>query len=223
MVRTSLSGFCTRFSLDADVALSATGEPLLEEDEQVKCSAGSVSVTLWNNMDTGAGSLYITTKRVIWIDPSQLHLTMALRYQQIVMHAISRDSSTFPRPCIYLQLEDGSEDMMQEGQDDEEDVADQTIETGISGADAEIRFIPEDPTKEEGEGDFFFDEDEVLGGMDAEARAAYLARQAADMELEEGAGELGDLIGEDPGRFEDEYEEVEEGDDTIEQGNGDIH
>jgi hypothetical protein len=46
---------------------------------------------------------------------------------------------------------------------------------------------------EEGEGDFFFDEDEVLGGMDAEARAAYLARQSADMELEEGAGELGDV------------------------------
>ncbi len=38
----------------------------------------------------------------------------------------------------------------------------------------------------EGEGDFFFDESEVLGGLDDAARAALLARQAEGMELEDG-------------------------------------
>ena len=46
---------------------------------------------------------------------------------------------------------------------------------------------------EEGEGDFYFDEDEVLGGLDDEAKAALLARQAAGMDLEEAEGELGEV------------------------------
>lgn len=46
---------------------------------------------------------------------------------------------------------------------------------------------------EEGEGEFYFDEDEVLGGLDEEARAAHLARQAAGMDLEEAEGELGEV------------------------------
>ena len=46
---------------------------------------------------------------------------------------------------------------------------------------------------EEGEGDFYFDEEEVLGGLDEEARAALLARQAAGMDLEEAEGELGEV------------------------------
>ena len=33
----------------------------------------------------------------------------------------------------------------------------------------------------------------MLGGLDVQARAALLARQAAGMELEEGAGELGEV------------------------------
>jgi len=61
---TSLTVFCTRFGLEANVALSTSGEPLPEEEEQVKISAGRVSGILGSNMDTGAGTLYITTKYV---------------------------------------------------------------------------------------------------------------------------------------------------------------
>ena len=46
---------------------------------------------------------------------------------------------------------------------------------------------------EEGEGDFYFDETEVIGGLDEEARAALLARQAAGMDLEEAEEELGEV------------------------------
>ena len=51
------------------------------------------------------------------------------------------------------------------------------------------------PSAEEGEGEFYFDEAEVLGGLDEEARAALLARQAAGMDLEEAEGELGEVRG----------------------------
>ena len=37
----------------------------------------------------------------------------------------------------------------------------------------------------------------MLGGLDVQARAALLARQAAGMELEEGAGELGEVRDQD--------------------------
>ncbi len=54
---------------------------------------------------------------------------------------------------------------------------------------------------EEGEGDFFFDEAEVMNGLDGESRSALLAGQAAGMELEEGQEELEEVshIGEGKG------------------------
>lgn len=84
-------------------------------------------------------------RRVIWTSASQPEAALGLRYQQIVMHAISRDTSSFPRPCIYLQLDSGSEDMRQQedGEEEEEEEAEAPVE-------AEIRLIPEDAAKGEG-------------------------------------------------------------------------
>ena len=44
-------------------------------------------------------------RRVIWT--TSTGSSIGLRYPQIVMHAISRDASAFPRPCIYLQVRNG--------------------------------------------------------------------------------------------------------------------
>ena len=87
----------------------------------------------------------IPSRRVIWISASQPEAALGLRYQQIVMHAISRDTSSFPRPCIYLQLDSGSEDMRQQegGEDDEEE------EEEEAPIEAEIRLVPEDAAKGE--------------------------------------------------------------------------
>lgn len=69
-------------------------------------------------------------------------LAIALRYQQIVVHAISRDASTHAQPCIYLQLDEGSEDMMA-GQDDDDE------ETEDDEHSAEVRLVPEEDAKGE--------------------------------------------------------------------------
>lgn len=61
--------------------------------------------------------------------PSVLGIT----YQQIVMHAVSTDPELSSRPCIYLQLDEGSEGMPDEEEDDEESVVP-----------AELRFVPLD-------------------------------------------------------------------------------
>eukprot|EP00198_Chlamydomonas_reinhardtii_P003523 XP_001692859.1 predicted protein [Chlamydomonas reinhardtii] len=72
----------------------------------------------------------------------------------------------------------------------------------------------------EGEGDFFFDEAEVMAGLDPAIRAEVMAeRLAGGMELADGEeGEEGGsgapedlqaLVGDDPSRFEDDDEEEE--------------
>jgi nucleotide-sensitive chloride channel 1A len=74
---------------------------------------------------------------VVWL-AREGGLGLELRYKQIVMHAISRDGSASARPCIYLQLDEGSEDMAAaddvEGEEDEND--DQVP--------AELHLVPDD-------------------------------------------------------------------------------
>lgn len=48
------------------------------------------------------------------------------------MHAVSRDTSTFSKPCVYIQLDEGSETMEDEQADDEDELT------------AELRLIPAD-------------------------------------------------------------------------------
>lgn len=79
-------------------------------------------------------------RRIVWVSSQPAGPAFALRYQQVVMHAISRDPAAFAKPCIYLQLDEGSEQMMEQGEDEEEE------EEDVS---AEVRLIP----AEEGKGE----------------------------------------------------------------------
>jgi nucleotide-sensitive chloride channel 1A len=60
-----------------------------------------------------------------------------------------------------------------------------------------------------GAGEFYFNEEEVLSGAGAEARAAMLDHYDSLLQMPT-AGELDELIQNDPGRFEDDDEEDEE-------------
>lgn len=60
-----------------------------------------------------------------------------------MMHAVSRDTSTFPRQCIYIQIDDGSEDMRQGGEESEEE---SEPDAEVS---AEVRLVPQDAAKSE--------------------------------------------------------------------------
>ncbi len=85
--------------------------------------------------------LALIRRRVIWTSATQSQTALGLRYQQIVMHAISRDAeSAAPRPCIYLQLDAGSAGMQQGGDGDDE---------GEEEVEVEIWLIPEDVAKGE--------------------------------------------------------------------------
>ncbi|KAG1677561.1 hypothetical protein FOA52_014459 [Chlamydomonas sp. UWO 241] len=230
MVESDFAGFCSKLNVEQRFARDeSSGRPTLDEDESVMMIAGPVGLLYDNDCDAGKGTLTITTRRVVWCSDSQPSAVMALRYQQIVMHAISRDTSSGSQPCIYLQLDNGSEQMQEEHDEEAE-----------AGVEPEIRLVPGDESKlddlfkamcdcaalnpdenggeADGEGEFFFDEAEVIGGLDDESRAALLAAQAEGMELEGDEVELGD-----PGRFEDDDNDEEERGGEAGNGNGAAH
>ena len=60
-----------------------------------------------------------------------------------------------------------------------------------------------------GAGEFYYNEEEVLSGAGAEARAAMLDHYDSLLQMPT-AGELDELIQNDPGRFEDDDDEEEQ-------------
>eukprot|EP00878_Enallax_costatus_P022536 GHUV01023910.1.p2 GENE.GHUV01023910.1~~GHUV01023910.1.p2 ORF type:complete len:182 (+),score=61.96 GHUV01023910.1:677-1222(+) len=162
-------------------------------------------------------------RRVIWVAAAPANSSLACTYRQVSMHAVSRDTGTFSKPCVYIQLDEGSE--MMEGEED--DVDDLTAELRLIPADerqVEPMFSklcecsalnPDSDVEEEGGASLFFDEAEVLAGLPSEQRAAVLAARAEGaLGLQDGedAAELDELMADDPERFEDddEVDEAEE-------------
>eukprot|EP00729_Bicosta_minor_P023126 gene23126-26094_t len=53
---------------------------------------------------SGLGSLFITESVLAWWN-QETGKGFEVQYPAIVLHAISRDTSNFPHPCLYCQLE----------------------------------------------------------------------------------------------------------------------
>ncbi|KXZ42324.1 hypothetical protein GPECTOR_161g123 [Gonium pectorale] len=224
-----------KFDIETQVELTEDREVVLDTDdeEQLSSKCPDVEFVLGDDVTAGAGTLHLTTRRVVWVGSQPGGPCFALRYPQVVMHAISRDPSSFAKPCIYLQLDEGSEDMRMAGAAEEEGGEGEEEEDDDIAA--EVRLVPTEegkvdelfkvlcdcaalnPDSEvEGEGDFFFDEAEVMAGLDPDTRAAVIAeRLEGGMELEgeaaeNGEADLRELVGDDPSRFEDDDEDGEE-------------
>mmetsp|Transcript_10914 Transcript_10914/g.17163 ORF Transcript_10914/g.17163 Transcript_10914/m.17163 type:complete len:157 (-) Transcript_10914:424-894(-) len=104
---------------------------------------------------------------------------VTFHWRQVLMHAVSRDTSYFPHPCIYCQIKDDAGILSNgNGNSAEED----NDEADVEVATQDVRYVFDDPDvlaimftvysqcqalhpdQEEGEGDFMFDEDEVARG-----------------------------------------------------------
>ncbi len=81
----------------------------------------------------------------MWVSSAATGPSFALRYPHIVMHAISRDPASYAQPCIYLQLDEGSEDMRMQGGEGSEDGGEQEEEEEEVAA--EVRLVPADQDK----------------------------------------------------------------------------
>jgi hypothetical protein len=93
----------------------------------------------------GAGTLYVTTRRVVWVPDAQQQqadaVSVALAYRQIVMHAVATDAASFSRPCVWLQLDDGG-DAGGEGEEEDDDAA-------AALPAPELRMVPADASQGE--------------------------------------------------------------------------
>ena len=87
-----------------------------------------------------------------WVSDDQSQ-QFSLEYPNISIHAISRDTSAFPHPCLYLMHcpqggeGEGEEEEMEE-EEKEEGGEDGGVGEGVEGEEmAEIRLVPQDPNQ----------------------------------------------------------------------------
>ncbi|KAH9610391.1 hypothetical protein KSS87_018488 [Heliosperma pusillum] len=116
------------------------GAPILDDNnsEVLMHSQEGVSIVLGSRLAEASGTLYITSKQVIWLSDVDVSKGYAVDFVSITLHAISRDPEGYPSPCIYTQIETGDD-----GDDDEDD------DEGPSeiSKTKEMRLVPSDPNQ----------------------------------------------------------------------------
>ncbi|CAA0809560.1 Chloride conductance regulatory protein ICln [Striga hermonthica] len=87
------------------------------------------------------GTLYVTTKRVVWLSDTDRAKGYAVDFISVSLHAVSRDPEAYPSPCIYTQIETGAEEDEMEDSDSE---SDDTLDLQKI---TEMRLVPADPNQ----------------------------------------------------------------------------
>ncbi|XVF53973.1 hypothetical protein PTKIN_Ptkin05aG0143600 [Pterospermum kingtungense] len=118
------------------------GELVLDTDngEELVHVQPSVSIALGNRAPESPGTLYITTKQVVWLSDVDRAKGYAVDFLSLSLHAVSRDPEAYHSPCIYTQIEtkDDDDESESEGSDSEcNEVLDLSKVT-------EMRLIPSD-------------------------------------------------------------------------------
>ncbi|KAF3433119.1 hypothetical protein FNV43_RR24221 [Rhamnella rubrinervis] len=119
------------------------GEPVLdaENGEGLKLVQPGVSIVLANRPPESPGTLYISTKKLVWLSDVDREKGYAVDFLSLSLHAVSRDPEAYPSPCIYTQIEtEGGEDES-EGSDSENDGAVELSKI------TEMRLVPSDPNQ----------------------------------------------------------------------------
>lgn len=86
------------------------GVPILtlREDENEYIIKKYVDTELGFNSTVahGNGDLYVTSLRIVWLSKTEDKPSYEFDVPYIMLHAISKDTSTYPKPCIYCQLDE---------------------------------------------------------------------------------------------------------------------
>lgn len=140
--------------------------PSLWEDETIDFTLKSVELAF--DVDAGplgSGALFVTSKRVLWIGDNGSTCDFDVPY--ITLHAVSRDPATYPKSCVYCQLDseedsDGLKEMfLVPGE--EADVM--KLFEALSHA-ALVNPDPLEDGEQEGDDELIFDADEVRLGAE---------------------------------------------------------
>lgn len=147
--------------------------PILRDDEQINYTAGDIEVSFSAEVAEvqGKARLYLTNSRLILIG-DKFAYDFDIRF--ILLFAVSRDPNSYPKPCLYCQLDQSEED----GADElflapEDEASLKTMFDEFSHA-AELNPDPAEDGDDEwvGEDDLIYNVDEVqLGAEQARALA----------------------------------------------------
>ncbi|ESQ31698.1 hypothetical protein EUTSA_v10004861mg [Eutrema salsugineum] len=119
-----------------------SGKPVLDEanGEELMHVQPSVAVVLGNRSVESPGTLYITSRKLIWLSDVDMAKGYAVDFLSVSLHAVSRDPEAYSSPCIYTQIE-----VVEDEDDDESD----TESTGVLDLSKirEMRLVPSDSSQ----------------------------------------------------------------------------
>ncbi|XP_078152101.1 nucleotide-sensitive chloride conductance regulator (ICln) family protein [Carex rostrata] len=110
------------------------------EEEVMRVERGA-AIALGRRQPESPGTLYVTTKRVIWLSDTEKEKGYSVDFVSISLHAVSRDPEAYPQPCIYTQI-----DIEEEGEESDGSGSDSGEDTEISKI-TEMRFLPSDASQ----------------------------------------------------------------------------
>eukprot|EP00897_Mesotaenium_endlicherianum_P007561 jgi/Mesen1/6833/ME000351S05948 len=112
------------------------GKPVLDaqEGETLSHIEPNVGIALGDAEHKEMGTLYITTKRLVWLSGENPQKGYGVDFLSLTMHAISRDSDAYPQPCIYTQIEsDEIDEELEEGYEEDNEGDEDDIEGAGEG------------------------------------------------------------------------------------------
>ncbi|KAI3783808.1 hypothetical protein L1987_42895 [Smallanthus sonchifolius] len=119
----------------------AAGTPLLDTaGEELMHVQPNVSIVLGNRPPESPGTLYISTKQVVWLSDTERTKGYSVDFLSVSLHAVSRDPEAFESPCLYTQIDTGDEG------DESESCDSESSETLDLSKITEMRLVPSDPT-----------------------------------------------------------------------------
>ncbi|CAI0404368.1 unnamed protein product, partial [Linum tenue] len=126
-----------------DRTAEGSGVPVLdtENGEELKHVQSGVAIVIANRSPESPGTLYISSRKVVWLSDVDRQKGYAVDFLALSLHAVSRDPESFPSPCIYTQIET-------EADDDESDESDSECQETLDLSKVtEMRLVPSDPNQ----------------------------------------------------------------------------
>ncbi|PSS33162.1 Chloride conductance regulatory protein [Actinidia chinensis var. chinensis] len=120
------------------------GVPVLDSgngEELIHVQPG-VSIVLANRPPDSPGTLYISSKQVVWLSDVDRAKGYAVDFLSVSLHAVSRDPEAYSSPCIYTQIDTDTEDG-----DESESSDSESNETLNLSKITEMRLVPSDPNQ----------------------------------------------------------------------------
>ncbi|KAG6531752.1 hypothetical protein ZIOFF_005572 [Zingiber officinale] len=114
-----------------------------DDSEELMYVLHGVAIALGSWPLESPGSLYVTTRRVIWLSDADRGKGYAVDFLSLSLHAVLRGREAYPFPCIYTQIETGDEDDEEESKASYSEINGDLVLSKIT----EMRLVPSDAGK----------------------------------------------------------------------------